>query len=81
MLLTNDLLDELIVGEALDSLDNFMLLGVHQPAVVERNVKKVENYALGGVLKVGHACETNVDVQSSLKQLVRLLSDIISNIY
>ena len=68
MLLTNDLLDELIVGEALDSPDNFMLLGVHQPAVVERNVKQVENYALGSVLKVGHACETNVDVQSSLKQ-------------
>ena len=67
--LTDDLLDQLVVGQAFDCPNHVVLLWVHQPSVVEGDVEKVENDALGGVLEVRNTGETDVDVQASLEQL------------
>lgn len=45
-------------------------LGVNKPAVVKRDVEKVEHNAFWGVLKHSHACELHVYVQTRL-QLVQ----------
>lgn len=39
-------------------------LRVHQPAMVERDIEEVENYALRCVLEVGDTCEPYVHVQA-----------------
>ena len=68
MLLTDDLLYQLVVGEISDCAHHLVLLGIHQPPVVEGNVEEVKDDALGSVLKVGHARETHVHVQPSLRE-------------
>lgn len=45
-------------------------LGVHQPAMIERDVQQVEDDALGRVLEDTHPRELHVDVQACL-QLVQ----------
>ena len=67
--LTDNLLDQLVVGEAFDCPNHVVLLWVHQPSVVEGDVEKVENDALGSVLEVRNTGETDIDVEASLEQL------------
>lgn len=45
-------------------------LGVHQPAVVQRDVEQIEDDALRGVLEDPHARELHVHIQTRL-QLVQ----------
>ena len=72
--LTDDLLDQLVVGQAFDCPNHVVLLWVHQPSVVEGDVEKVENDALGSVLEVRNTGETDVDVQASLEQLSTVIN-------
>ena len=54
-LLVNDLLNELVVAARSESHDGIRHFWINQPTVVERNVKKVKDNALGRVFKLRNA--------------------------
>ena len=63
-LVGDDHLDQLVVGGRVDGSADLLLLGIDEPAVVQRDVEQIEDDALGRVLEPGYPGEVDVDIET-----------------